>query len=1108
MATFHPIDPNEIAILLMAHCPSGILVSDQQGTICLVNAALEQLTGYTEADLIGRSVALLVPSSTPEHEKHINAYFQAPSMGAMHNRPELQLKTNTGVLIPVDITLIQHRNSTDQYAIALVQDLRQNNQKALLAAQRFHDIFQHLPLPLALHDSHGNITALNEEFKRTFGYDRNDIPNLEQWWQKAYPNAEYRTWVQNEWREKQLKALQKNQTHEALQLTITCKDGKKRIADVSASTLHGAFDGEHLVVLRDVTEMQRAAILLAQSEARFREMIEGHQLPMLLVEPKSGNITFANQSACCFYQYSNSELTQLRIHQLYREPDSHIDKLIASIRRSELNTFNRTQYNRSGEALTVEVFTSLISIQDSEFIFSIVIDKTEIDKLSAGLSNSKNRYKKLFDRSATAITLQDQTALFTILEKLRAEGVSDLAEHLQRHPDLYQQLRHSILVNSVNPAFESLLTLAPGAMQGNSLPAFQMDGAQKVFMAQLLAMWKGETVFESTIDLLDANFRTVTSLINLPIPSTIEEAQNVPVSYWDIRPLERAKQELSFHSHVLSALKEGVHLVERNSGKIVFANDRFNELFGYSGTELLGQQETVVKSGTEAEIKQLLSDISYHLETRGAWFGEVKNRKKDNTTFWCDVSISLIEHPIYGSVWVAVHSDITEQRSYNQRLWRQANYDNLTRLPNRKYFFDRGNDIIVRAKRQPVQFALMFIDLDDFKIINDTLGHRYGDGLLVEVGSRLEQCIRETDLIGRFGGDEFVIAMIGIDINKPGTIELLADKVLKSLSAPFFIKGNPEHISASIGISTYPADATDMDTLVQYADQAMYQSKRAGKNRFSFFTSKMQDLALRNRELTRALREAIPRKEIEVYYQPIVHCESGEIHKAEALARWNHAEFGTVSPAEFIPLAEESGLICELGNQVFDECLKTLSHLQNEVGRAFQISLNKSPVQLHTKTENTELAWPKEIKSYGLPASSICIEITERLLIEESCEVADKIKKLEQSGFLFSIDDFGTGYSALSYLQRYKFHFLKIDKSFIDSLDLLPGNQALCEAIIAMAHKLEMEVIAEGIETRSQYLLLKGMDCDYCQGYYFSKPLPKVEFLAFLDLSNKRSQKK
>ena len=869
---------------------------------------------------------------------------------------------------------------------------------------------------------------------------------------------------------------------------------------MSASALHGAFDGEQLVVLRDITEIHRASVLLGQSEARFRQMIEGHQLPMLLIEPKTGNITFVNQSACHFYQFSEQQLTQMYIHQLYREPKADIEQLIAKIKDGELTSFSKTQYKASGEVVLVDVYTSLLNIEGVEFIFSIVIDKTEIQRLSSTLQSSENRYKKLFQRSATAITLQDQSALYSALKDLRAAGVVDLEAHLDSNPNLYQNLRDSISVTSVNPAFKSLLSLQPDSAQADRLASYQMDGIDRTFMIQLLAMWHGEPVFEATVDLLDANQRHIKSLINLPVPSSFEEAKNVPVSYWDIRPLERAKQELSFHSHVLSSLKEGVHLVDKSTGNIVFTNDRLNELFGYAGDELLGQPETVLNSGTAAEIAEALAEIAHHLETRGAWYGEVQSKKKDNSIFWCDVSISQIEHPSHGTVWVAVHSDITEQRSYNQRLWRQANYDNLTQLPNRKYFYDRGMEIISRAKRKPEQFALLFIDIDDFKIINDTLGHRYGDGLLIEISSRLEQCIRQTDLVGRFGGDEFVTIMLGADAKKPETIETLARKILKALSAPFFLKGNSEHISASIGISTFPSDATEMETLVQYADQAMYESKKSGKNRFSFFTNKMQELAQRNRELNQELRKAIRHKELEVYYQPIVHCESGEIRKAEALARWHHPVHGFISPAEFIPIAEESGLICELGDQVFVACLTTLRFIKDNTGNDFQISLNKSPVQLHTPGEKTETLWPKRINSFGLPAASICIEITERLLLEENNDVANKVKTLEEAGFFFSIDDFGTGYSALSYLQRYKFDYIKIDKSFIDSLDLSPANQALCEAIIAMAHKLDMEVIAEGIETETQYQLLKGMGCDYCQGYYLARPLPKTEFLKFLGL--------
>lgn len=711
--------------------------------------------------------------------------------------------------------------------------------------------------------------------------------------------------------------------------------------------------------------------------------------------------------------------------------------------------------------------------------------------------SAHQNYLSFFNASATAICLEDFSELFKELLKLKNEKLTDFELYLENNPDQILELAKRVVVTQTNPAMRRLLHYPEDEEIENIGQTFG-PGAAEIFKQELIAIWNGKDTFESPATLINANGKEIYTFISMPIPKTIEESRALPVSIWDLTKLDLAQQELEFHSQILASLNEGINIVNADTGRILYTNDRFERMFGYKKVELIQQPVSILNAGNEQEAEETAINIMSELAQRGAWRGEIKNRHKDGKEFWCEASVMELQHPSHGKVWAAIHNDITEQRTYNQKIWRQANYDNLTQLPNRKHFYEHSQEHLQLALRQGNQFALLFVDIDDFKIINDTLGHRHGDALLIEVASRIEQCVRKTDLLCRFGGDEFVILMIDTDHHRPRTIEPLAEKLLDALSAPYLIKGEAENISASIGISTFPRDAKTIDELIQYADQAMYQAKDQGKNNYFFFTPELQTLAQHNRYLEKELRYAIKNQRLEIHLQPIVNCQNGKIHKAEALLRWKHSELGFIPPSEFIPIAEDTKLINQLGDFVFEECISVLQKMHTLEIFDFQISLNKSPVQFLSTGFATERNWPKKMKAAGLDNESICIEITEGIFLDHSSQTMKKVETLKESGFYFSIDDFGTGYSSLSYLHKVDFDFLKIDKSFIDSLDSDESTQAMCKAIIVMAHTLDMRVIAEGIETREQFERLKEMKCDYCQGYYFSRPLPIDDFYRFI----------
>ena len=444
--------------------------------------------------------------------------------------------------------------------------------------------------------------------------------------------------------------------------------------------------------------------------------------------------------------------------------------------------------------------------------------------------------------------------------------------------------------------------------------------------------------------------------------------------------------------------------------------------------------------------------------------------------------------------------DITEKKKFEELIWQQANFDTLTGLPNRRMFYDRLEQEIKKSNRSGLPMALMLLDLDRFKEVNDTLGHDQGDVLLVEAANRITECVRESDTVARLGGDEFTVILSELD--NVNSVERIAQNIIERLAAPFQLLHETAYVSASVGITLYPADTLNIDTLIANADQAMYLAKNSGRNRFNYFTAALQEAAKTRLRLGNDLRNALAGKQLTVYYQPIVEIASGKACKAEALLRWQHPVRGMVSPMQFIPLAEEFGLISEIGDWVFRETARELARWRELFVPEFTISVNVSPVQFRHNGVDHASSWISHLRALDLPGHSLIVEITEGVLLNAEINVTEKLLAFRDAGIQVALDDFGTGYSSLSYLKKFDIDYLKIDQSFVHHLEDDQDDQALCEAMIVMAHKLGLKVIAEGVETIQQRDLLAAYGCDYAQGWLYSKAVPAEEFEALLRVSH------
>lgn len=429
---------------------------------------------------------------------------------------------------------------------------------------------------------------------------------------------------------------------------------------------------------------------------------------------------------------------------------------------------------------------------------------------------------------------------------------------------------------------------------------------------------------------------------------------------------------------------------------------------------------------------------------------------------------------------------LEESECRNREL---AHFDSLTGLPNRNLFKDRLEQQAKRTTRSNKNLALLYIDIDFFKKVNDSMGHHAGDDLICAASNRIRSCLRDSDTVARIGGDEFNVILN--ELSAIRSANLVANKILKSLAEPFTILGNKVFISGSIGISIYPNDTRNIEDLKRYADLAMYDAKDQGRNRFSYYSKSLHNKIKDKLKIEEHLRNAIEKDELFLQYQPIIKLDESRMIGAEALLRWNNSELNNVSPADFILIAEESRLINEIGEWALRKACEQLSKWRKKDDPKFQLSVNVSPIQL--ENENFAETVKNILDSYQLSSDSLKIEITEGLIIEEKSTSVTTLKKLSDMGIVLLLDDFGTGHSSLSYLHKLPFHVLKVDRSFVTKLDSYSVTNSIIPSIIAMAHKLNLSVIAEGVETRESLKILMELNCEYAQGYYFDKPLNAEE---------------
>lgn len=563
------------------------------------------------------------------------------------------------------------------------------------------------------------------------------------------------------------------------------------------------------------------------------------------------------------------------------------------------------------------------------------------------------------------------------------------------------------------------------------------------------------------------------------------------------RVIERTRAEEGVRklSRAIEQSPVSVVITDRE-GKIEYVNPRFTRVTGYLPHEVIGQTPRLLKSGetSDEDYKKLWETITAGKE----WHGELKNLRKDRSAFWEAATISPLRNK-EGEIthFIGVKEDITQRKESEEHIRKLAHYDTLTELPNRASFQERLVHALAMSRRHKRRGALLMIDLNDFKDVNDTLGHLAGDTLLHMVAERLHETGRDCDLLARIGGDEFSAIMY--DITNPDEAATLAERLIRVISEPYLIDGNPVHIGASVGIAIFPDNGTKPKQLIRNADLALYRAKEDPKADFHFFIAEMDEEVLERKKLALDLRDAINREELELHYQPLIDIDSGCVTAVEALLRWNHKDKGQIPPNNFIQIAEDTRLIVPIGEWVVDEACRQNKAWQDAGLKPVPVAVNLSLIQF--RHQDAAAMVGKALKKSGLDPRYLHVEITESVAMADSGDVQQALREIREMGVHISLDDFGTGYSSLSHLRKLPVDKLKIDRSFLSDLSSEGGDSSIIEAILNLGKSLGKSVTAEGVELPAQVTTLRDLGCGEIQGYLYSRPISASDCANLLDRS-------
>jgi diguanylate cyclase (GGDEF)-like protein/PAS domain S-box-containing protein len=920
------------------------------------------------------------------------------------------------------------------------RSLRQETERLL---RRNQLLMQNSMDSIYIMDIQGNVLDANHAFCEMLGYTPEEATrlNIADW------DAQ---WPKEELQERFIKQIGKKTRFETVHRR---KDGSQIHVEVSASGVK--IDGQHLMFAssRDITlRKQGEAALL-----RYRQVIEA-AIDGFWLTDMQGHVLAANAAYASMSGYTVEELAGMPISQLDAlDGPEDVAARAARLMANGHERFETVHRHKDGHLMNVEVSITYLSEIQQCFVFCH--DITERKRAEEVIAKNEVNMRAMLDNSPYLTWLKDTEGRYIKINKVFADFL--------RLDDVRQ---------------------AEGKTDLDMQPK-ELAEKYRADDAEVMAKREQKRVEEVAFDGKNTSW---VEAYKTPIIDADGKVLGTVGFAKDITLRKKAEDELRIAA-VAFETHDAIVITDARAN-IVRVNQAFTDVTGYTQDEVLGKNPRIMSSGRQD--KTFYIEMWQQLLHTGSWAGEIWDKRKNGQIYPKWLTITAVRNECRETThYVAIFSDITARKQAEEEIRNLAFYDALTRLPNRRLFLDRFRAALTTSARRNDYGAVLFIDMDRFKILNDTLGHDFGDMLLVEVACRIKSCVREMDTVARLGGDEFVVLIEGVSHDgdeAPRHVGIVAEKIREALAQPYRLKTHEHHSSPSIGISMYSGHKATVDEVLQQADMAMYQAKNAGRNAVRFFDPVMQQNVATRAELENDLHHALAFNQLRLHYQVQVdgvHRPTG----AEALLRWFHPQRGVIMPGQFIQIAEESTLILDIGGWVLDEACRQLAlWAKNERTNHLTLAVNVSAKQFAQPNFVDQVA--RCMAAHGVAPSLLKLELTEGLVLEDMHGAIGKMHELKKLGVRLSIDDFGTGYSSLSYLKLLPLDQIKIDQSFIHGITGDGNDALLVQTIIDLAVNFRMNVIAEGVETHAQLDFLKRNDCTAYQGFLFSKPVPIEEF--------------
>lgn len=815
-------------------------------------------------------------------------------------------------------------------------------------------------------------------------------------------------------------------------------------------------------------ERLRVAKALRRNDERFRGLFDTHPVPMYIFDRETLRFLAINAAAVQQYGYSESEFLAMTIRAI--RPSGEIGRLESHLSRSEGSPkLGRTMAGvwhhrrKDGSTISADISYHYLTYQGRPATFVLADDVTEQINAEAEAQRSNQMLETVIDNIPQRVFWKDQDSRYLGCNMAFARDAG-LAYPEQVVGKTDHDLPWRALADEVRA--HDMEVVSTGVPKMNFEVDLMIDGVHRT---------------------------TVTS--KLPFTDSDGRVIGVLGSYTDITERKRADLALRLQSRALDASVNAILITAPTAaGNLIeYVNPAFKRITGYEASEVVGQDCRLLQRDDRDQ--EGIALIRQSLAANREVSAVLRNYRKDGALFWNQLFVAPVPNPDGETTHhIGVINDVTDLIRYQEQLEYQANYDSLTRLPNRNLLRDRLQHALIVSQRHNKGVAVVFMDLDGFKNVNDSLGHSVGDRLLSVVAERLARCARASDTVARHGGDEFVVVMT--DVVDEQSLIAWMERVRASISEPVWLDGTELYVGCSMGASLFPQDGEDAETLMKKADLAMYRAKDMGRNNFQFYQPEMNASAGERLNLERRLRRALRDNEFLLHYQPQVDIVTGQIVGMEALVRWRDPEVGLIPPSSFIPVAEECGLIGPLSEWVLREACRQNKAWQDEGLPPARVSVNLSARQF--QQHDIVKVVTQVLEESGLEPQYLELELTESTIMRNAEEAVLMLNSLHALGIGLAIDDFGTGYSSLSYLKRFPVDRLKIDRSFVSDIGVSGDDETITSAIIALAHSLKLQVIAEGVETSAQLDFLKERACDEMQGFFFSRPIPRDEIPGLL----------